>query len=219
MSTYNNHKSTATIIATTTAVAVAVAYYIYKIKNDNKNGNKKTKTKCPFSFNNNAAAAVTSYPDAAKAIATTVTDKDGSSSTTTTTVVIITNLTNPRSSIGMGLPNELSTKTINMIVATAPVVAPNMLDITKCFYGKVLPKHPGLLQWFNPAVRIITIHNFLPSFLSLYLMHVNDSIQINSIYFFFFKSKKYHSNLLFRIFSLSLPRLFIPYHRHRQINL
>jgi hypothetical protein len=169
MSTYNNHKSTATIIATTTAVAVAVAYYIYKIKNDNKNGNKKTKTKCPFSFNNNAAAAVTSYPDAAKAIATTVTDKDGSSSssssTTTTTVVIITNLTNPRSSTGMSLPNELSTKTINMIVATAPVVAPNMLDITKCFYGKVLPKHPGLLQWFNPAVRIITIYNFLPSFL------------------------------------------------------
>ena len=54
----------------------------------------------------------------------------------------------------MGLPTELSTATIDMIVATAPAVAPKMLDITKCFYSKVLSKHPALLQWFNPAVRI-----------------------------------------------------------------
>jgi hypothetical protein len=103
-------------------------------------------SKCPFSFN-----AVTSYPDAAKAITTTTAaGKDGSTGTDT---VIITNLTNPRSSDGMGLPAELSKKTIDMIVATSPAVAPKMLDITKCFYAKVLPKHPGLLQWFNPAVR------------------------------------------------------------------
>jgi hypothetical protein len=103
-------------------------------------------SKCPFSFN-----AVTSYPDAAKAT-TTTNGKDGSRSTSPVTV--ITNLANPRSSDGMGLPTELSTATIDMIVATAPAVAPKMLDITKCFYSKVLSKHPALLQWFNPAVRI-----------------------------------------------------------------
>ena len=104
-------------------------------------------SKCPFSFN-----AVTSYPDAAKATTTTTTTgKDGRS---TSPVTVITNLANPRSSDGMGLPTELSTATIDMIVATAPAVAPKMLDITKCFYSKVLSKHPALLQWFNPAVRI-----------------------------------------------------------------
>ena len=107
-------------------------------------------SKCPFSFN-----AVTSYPDAAKATTTTTTGKDGTRSTSPVTV--ITNLANPRSSDGMGLPTELSTATIDMIVATAPAVAPKMLDITKCFYSKVLSKHPALLQWFNPAVR--TVYN------------------------------------------------------------
>lgn len=67
---------------------------------------------------------------------------------------IVTNLENDRSSDGMGLPSEMSKATIDMIVATAPVVAPKVLDITKCFYGTMLPKHPELLQFFNPAHNV-----------------------------------------------------------------
>jgi len=67
---------------------------------------------------------------------------------------IITNLENARTSNGMGLPSEMSKVTIDTIVATAPAVAPKILDITKCFYGKVLPKHPELLQFFNPAHNV-----------------------------------------------------------------
>eukprot|EP00536_Pseudo-nitzschia_multiseries_P008034 jgi/Psemu1/197066/e_gw1.197.39.1 len=48
----------------------------------------------------------------------------------------------------------MSQATIDMIVATAPAVAPKMLDITKCFYTKVLGKHPELLQFFNPAHNV-----------------------------------------------------------------
>lgn len=88
--------------------------------------------KCPF------ASAATSYPNAAKL------NKDG----------VITNLSNKRSSDGMGLPEAMSQATIDMIVATAPAVAPKMLDITKCFYAKVLGKHPELKQFFNPAHNV-----------------------------------------------------------------
>ncbi|VEU41738.1 unnamed protein product [Pseudo-nitzschia multistriata] len=95
-------------------------------------GASTTASKCPFS-----GAAATSYPNAAKAV-------DG----------IITNLTNKRSSEGMGLPEAMSQETIDMIVATAPAVAPKMLDITKCFYEKILGSHPELLQFFNPAHNV-----------------------------------------------------------------
>jgi len=98
--------------------------------------------KCPFS---SAAAnessfpnAATSYPDAAKL------NKED----------IITNLTVKRTSDGMGLPAAMSQDTIDMIVATAPAVAPKMLDITKCFYEKVLGRHPGLKKYFNVAHNI-----------------------------------------------------------------
>eukprot|EP00537_Pseudo-nitzschia_pungens_P005106 CAMPEP_0172368360 /NCGR_PEP_ID=MMETSP1060-20121228/26675_1 /TAXON_ID=37318 /ORGANISM="Pseudo-nitzschia pungens, Strain cf. cingulata" /LENGTH=452 /DNA_ID=CAMNT_0013092921 /DNA_START=75 /DNA_END=1433 /DNA_ORIENTATION=- len=90
-----------------------------------------SEAKCPFS---GASAA---YPNAAKAV-------DG----------IVTSLTDKRSSEGMGLPEAMSQATIDMIVATAPAVAPKMLDITKCFYGKVIGKHPELLQFFNPSHNV-----------------------------------------------------------------
>jgi len=92
-----------------------------------------TAGKCPFT-----SQAATSYPDAAKM------NKDG----------VITNLINKRSSEGMGLPEGMSQATIDMIVATAPVVAPKVLDITKCFYTKVLGKHPELKQFFNTAHNV-----------------------------------------------------------------
>mmetsp|Transcript_12651 Transcript_12651/g.26831 ORF Transcript_12651/g.26831 Transcript_12651/m.26831 type:complete len:443 (+) Transcript_12651:138-1466(+) len=95
-----------------------------------------SESKCPFAAAFSKAA--TSYPDAAKA------NKDG----------IVTNLTNKRSSEGMGLPEALSQTTIDTIVATAPAVAPKMLDITKCFYTKVLGKHPELKQFFNTAHNV-----------------------------------------------------------------
>mmetsp|Transcript_27504 Transcript_27504/g.59107 ORF Transcript_27504/g.59107 Transcript_27504/m.59107 type:complete len:488 (+) Transcript_27504:68-1531(+) len=91
-------------------------------------------TSCPFASSN--AHAATSYPNAAKL------NDDG----------IITNLNSKRSSEGMGLPEAMSKETIDMIIATAPVVAPKALDITKCFYGKVLGKHPELKQFFNTSV-------------------------------------------------------------------
>jgi len=98
-----------------------------------------TEAKCPVSGNAGkcpfASAAATSYPNAAKL------NKDG----------VITNLTSKRSSDGMGLPTSMSKETVDMIVATAPAVAPKMLDITKCFYTKVLGKHPELKQFFNTA--------------------------------------------------------------------
>ena len=94
-------------------------------------------SKCPFT----GPSKVVSYPNAAKA-----NDKG-----------IITGLSNKRSSDGMGLPEAISPSNIDLIVATAPVVAPRMLDITKCFYTNVLAEHPGLLQFFNPAVRVVVV--------------------------------------------------------------
>merc|ERR1719277_933881 len=50
-------------------------------------------------------------------------------------------------------------ETVDMIVATAGVVAPQALEITKTFYTNVLKKHPGLLAVFNPAHNVpISIH-------------------------------------------------------------
>merc|ERR1719379_1995527 len=59
----------------------------------------------------------------------------------------------------MGLPNAMKPETVDMIVATAGVVAPKAPDITKTFYTNVLKKHPGLLAYFNPAHNVpISIH-------------------------------------------------------------
>mmetsp|Transcript_51868 Transcript_51868/g.60627 ORF Transcript_51868/g.60627 Transcript_51868/m.60627 type:complete len:442 (+) Transcript_51868:102-1427(+) len=70
-----------------------------------------------------------------------------------------TTLTNPRGSDGMGLPSTLSQKTIDTIVATAPVVAPKALDITSHFYAKVIKSHPEILAFFNPAHNVpISLH-------------------------------------------------------------
>jgi len=91
---------------------------------------------CPFSFSDTAAP--TSYPNAAKAT------KEG----------IITNLLDKRSSDGMGLPTSLEKDVIDMIIATAPAVAPKILDITKRFYSNVLGAHPELLQFFNAAHNV-----------------------------------------------------------------
>ena len=99
-----------------------------------------TEAKCPVSGNTGKcpfANAATSYPDAAKL------NKDG----------VVTSLDVKRSSDGMGLPTSMSQETIDMIIATAPAVAPKMLDITKHFYGKVLGKIPALKNVFNTSVR------------------------------------------------------------------
>jgi len=59
----------------------------------------------------------------------------------------------------MGLPNAMKPETVDMIAATAGVVAPKALDITKTFYKNTLKKHPGLLTYFNPAHNVpISIH-------------------------------------------------------------
>ena len=97
-----------------------------------------TKRKCPVSGQTGVCPisnAATSYPDAAKL------NKDG----------VVTSLNVKRSSEGMGLPDSMSQETIDMIIATAPAVAPKMLDITKHFYGKVLGKIPALKNIFNTS--------------------------------------------------------------------
>jgi len=59
----------------------------------------------------------------------------------------------------MGLPSEMQQQTIDMIVATAPVVAPKALDITKNFYNGMLATQPELLHYFNPAHHMpVSIH-------------------------------------------------------------
>ena len=64
---------------------------------------------------------------------------------------MVTTITAKRGSDGMNLPTSLSKETIDIIVATAGVVAPKALDITSDFYTNVLVKYPSLLAFFNPA--------------------------------------------------------------------
>jgi hypothetical protein len=124
-----------TNIAATAAATTATVIYLYRKffnMTDAKCPVSGSTGKCPFS-----SKAATSYPNAAKM----------------TKVGVVSSLTGKRSSDGMGLPTAMSQETLDMIVATAPAVAPKMLDITKCFYAKAMAAAPGLLQFFNPAVR------------------------------------------------------------------
>mmetsp|Transcript_32273 Transcript_32273/g.59182 ORF Transcript_32273/g.59182 Transcript_32273/m.59182 type:complete len:453 (+) Transcript_32273:165-1523(+) len=120
----------------------------------------KSGISCPAA-SSNANNVATSYPNAAKL------NDDG----------IITNLNNKRSSEGMGLPSSMSQETIDMIIATAPVVAPKALDITKCFYGKVMGNHPELKQFFNTAHNVpISDHQpkALAASIIAYATNIND---------------------------------------------
>merc|ERR1719277_2508284 len=59
----------------------------------------------------------------------------------------------------MGLPGAMKKETVDTIVAIAGVVAPQALNITKEFYGKILAENPGLLAYFNPAHNVpVSIH-------------------------------------------------------------
>jgi len=72
---------------------------------------------------------------------------------------VVTTLTVKRGSDGMGLPEAMSQKTIDTIVATAGLVAHQALDITSHFYKHVLQKYPSLLAFFNPAHNVpISLH-------------------------------------------------------------
>ena len=97
-----------------------------------------TTGKCPFQFDR--ALKKDTYPEAAA--------QDSKTG-------VISNLSNPRSSDGMGLPTAMCPATLETVTATAPVVGPKALTITKTFYKNVIGAAPGLLQWFNPAVRTI----------------------------------------------------------------
>ena len=66
-------------------------------------------------------------------------------------IMAVSTLTEKRGSDGMGLPDSMSPETIDIITATAGVVAPKSVDITSDFYTNVLKKPPGLLAFFNPA--------------------------------------------------------------------
>jgi nitric oxide dioxygenase len=46
---------------------------------------------------------------------------------------------------------SISKQSIDIIKATAPVVAPHAKDITTLFYKKMLGRHPELFQYFNKA--------------------------------------------------------------------
>lgn len=107
------------------------------------NNASATGGKCPFS---SASTATTAYPNVAKSYPNAAQKtKEG----------VVTNLNNvKRSSEGMPLPTSMSKATTDMIIATAPAVAPKMLDITKCFYAKVIGKHPELKQYFNMTNNI-----------------------------------------------------------------
>eukprot|EP00933_Yihiella_yeosuensis_P068876 TRINITY_DN7490_c0_g1_i4.p1 TRINITY_DN7490_c0_g1~~TRINITY_DN7490_c0_g1_i4.p1 ORF type:complete len:428 (-),score=97.41 TRINITY_DN7490_c0_g1_i4:438-1721(-) len=72
---------------------------------------------------------------------------------------MVTTLSTKRGSEGMGLPDALKPETVDMIVATAGVVAPKALDITKTMYSGMLKNNPDLLAWFNPAHNVpISVH-------------------------------------------------------------
>eukprot|EP00931_Biecheleriopsis_adriatica_P027092 TRINITY_DN1634_c0_g1_i5.p1 TRINITY_DN1634_c0_g1~~TRINITY_DN1634_c0_g1_i5.p1 ORF type:complete len:438 (-),score=112.47 TRINITY_DN1634_c0_g1_i5:179-1492(-) len=71
----------------------------------------------------------------------------------------VSTLTNKRGSDGMGLPAAMKPETVATIAATAGVVAPKALDITKTFYKKMLGEHRELLAYFNPAHNVpVSIH-------------------------------------------------------------
>jgi len=154
------YAATATVLAT-----IGTSIYLYSTrkssskkdstptkKEETKEETKKmTASKCPVSgsagkcpFSSAAATetafpnVATSYPDAAKP------NKEG----------IITSMNVKRTSDGLGLPTAMSQETIDMIVATAPAVAPKMLDITMCFYAKIIERHPSLKQYFNMANNV-----------------------------------------------------------------
>lgn len=96
-----------------------------------------TTGKCPFQFDR--ALKKDTYPEAAA--------QDSKTG-------VISNLSNPRSSDGMGLPTAMCPATLETVTATAPVVGPKALTITKTFYKNVIGAAPGLLQWFNPAHNV-----------------------------------------------------------------
>lgn len=59
----------------------------------------------------------------------------------------------------MGLPGMLKPESVDVVAATAGVVAPHALDITKTFYATVLKENPALLAYFNPAHNVpVSIH-------------------------------------------------------------
>lgn len=68
--------------------------------------------------------------------------------------MVVSTLTFKRGSAGLDLPEALSEKTIDIVSATAPVVAPLALDITMNFYRRMLGSHRELLAFFNPSHNI-----------------------------------------------------------------
>eukprot|EP00930_Biecheleria_cincta_P075215 TRINITY_DN62387_c0_g1_i1.p1 TRINITY_DN62387_c0_g1~~TRINITY_DN62387_c0_g1_i1.p1 ORF type:complete len:421 (+),score=76.53 TRINITY_DN62387_c0_g1_i1:79-1341(+) len=66
----------------------------------------------------------------------------------------LTTLAVKRGSEWMGLPGMLKPESVDTMAATAGVVAPHALDITKTFYVDILKQHPGLLTYFNPAHNV-----------------------------------------------------------------
>eukprot|EP00934_Nitzschia_sp_Nitz4_P003742 Nitzschia sp. Nitz4//scaffold49_size126201//118729//120006//NITZ4_003663-RA/size126201-processed-gene-0.103-mRNA-1//-1//CDS//3329553212//3732//frame0 len=90
---------------------------------------------------------------------------------------ILTTLTAARGSEGAGLPTALSDSTIDIVTATAPVVAPLALDITKNFYTRMLGNHPELLAYFNPSHNVpISLHQpkALAGSIVAYATHIKD---------------------------------------------
>jgi len=63
-------------------------------------------------------------------------------------------LPQPRGSDGMGLPAAMKPETVDLVAATAPVVAPKALDITKTFYSGMFKDYHSLLAYFNPAHNV-----------------------------------------------------------------
>jgi len=59
-----------------------------------------------------------------------------------------------RGSKGMGLPEAMKPETVDIVAATAGVVAPKALDITKTFYGGMFKNYQSLLAYFNPAHNV-----------------------------------------------------------------
>mmetsp|Transcript_570 Transcript_570/g.1323 ORF Transcript_570/g.1323 Transcript_570/m.1323 type:complete len:437 (+) Transcript_570:187-1497(+) len=95
----------------------------------------------------------------------------------TETKTVVSTLTNNRGSDGMGLPTEMTPETVATVVATAGVMAPESLEITKTFYNAMFKKHPGLLAYFNPAHNVpISTHQpkALASSIVAYAANIKD---------------------------------------------